>query len=106
VSTRGSGRSEVPAPTQEVWDEVIDNLLQTEPRVRQVRIPDFHLELVECFWRDARSLPSFEMPEPEELALFRARHALFRLVDLQPGAAGQVRLTEVITRSPARRLRT
>jgi len=27
----GLAEAEVPAPTQEVWDEVIDNLLQTEP---------------------------------------------------------------------------
>jgi hypothetical protein len=46
-------------------------------------ILDFHLELVECFCRDAPLAPLIGDAEPKELALIRGRYRALRFIYLR-----------------------
>ena len=54
-------RTEVAAPSHDVWLQLFDQLLQTEPRVRRVMSRIRPLNLSRAFGAMRRSLPSFEM---------------------------------------------
>src|SRR5271166_1568325 len=86
---RSLAESEVAAPSHDVWLQLFDQLLQTEPPCPACHGSDPPLEFVERLWRDAPLAPVIRDAEPKKLALFRSRHRALRLVDLEPQLVGQ-----------------
>src|SRR5271166_186916 len=87
--SRGLAETEVAAPSHDVWLQLFDQLLQTEPPRPACHVSDPPLEFVERLWRDAPLAPVIRDAEPEKLSLFRSRHRALRLVDLEPQLVGQ-----------------
>ena len=84
-----AAEAEVAAPSHDVWLQLFDQLLQTEPPCPACHVSDPPLEFVESLWRDAPLAPVIRDAEPKKLALFRPRHRALRLVDLEPQLVGQ-----------------
>ena len=103
---RGLAEAEVAAPSDEVWREVLDQLRQADPPCPAGQVPDLRLELSRAFGAMRRSLPSFEMLKPRNLRSSGCATALFASLTVSRSFVIRNRLTEAITRSPARRLRT
>ena len=76
------------------------------PRVRRVVSRICALNLSRAFGAMRRSLPSFAMLNPRNLRSSGRATALFASLTLSRSLLVRNRLTEAITRSPARRLRT
>ena len=90
VRTRGVlAEAEVAAPSYDVWLQLFDQLLQTEPACPTCHVSDPPLEFVESLWRDAPLAPVIRDAEPKKLSLLRSRHRALGLVDLEPQLAGQ-----------------
>jgi hypothetical protein len=90
VSTRGGlTEAEVPAPSDEVWREVCDHLLQTDPSRPACDFPDSVFELVEGFRRNASLAPVIRNAESEKFTFLGSRHRAFGLVDFQAELVGQ-----------------
>src|SRR5208283_4714832 len=87
--SRSLAEAEVAAPSHDVWLQLFDQLLQTEPPRPACHVSDSPLEFIEGLWRDAPLAPVIRDAEPKKLALFRSRHRAFRLVDLEPQLVGQ-----------------
>src|SRR5271157_5793528 len=87
--SRSLAEAEVAAPSHDVWLQLFDQLLQTEPPCPACHVSDLPLEFVEGLWRDAPLAPVIRDAEPKKLALFRPRHRALRLVDLEPQLVGQ-----------------
>src|SRR5271168_2916900 len=87
--SRSLAEAEVAAPSHDVWLQLFDQLLQTEPPCPACHVSDPPLEFVERLWRDAPLAPVIRDAEPKKLALFRSRHRALRLVDLEPQPVGQ-----------------
>jgi hypothetical protein len=81
--------AEVAAPSHNVWLQLFDQLLQTDPPCPACHVSDLRLELVEGLWRDAPLAPVIRDAEPKKLTLLWSRHRALRLVDLQPQLVGQ-----------------
>ena len=88
-TSRSLAEAEVAAPSYDVWLQLFDQLLQTEPPCPTCDVSDPPLEFVERLWRDAPLAPVIRDAEPKKLALFRSRHRALRLVDLEPQLVGQ-----------------
>src|SRR5271169_5329504 len=78
--SRSLAEAEVAAPSHDVWLQLFDQLLQTEPPCPACHVSDPPLEFVESLWRDAPLAPVIRDAEPKKLALFRSRHRALRLV--------------------------
>ena len=63
--------AEVAAPSDDVWLQLFDQLLQTEPPCPACHVSDLPLEFVERLWRDAPLAPVIRDAEPKKLALLR-----------------------------------
>src|SRR5712692_9234059 len=85
----GLAEAKVPAPSEEVWRQLLDQLRQTDSPCSAGHVSDLRLELAEGFGRDVPFAPVIRDAESQELALLRSRHRAFRLVDLQPQLSGQ-----------------
>src|SRR5208337_2599274 len=88
-NSRSLAEAEVAAPSHDVWLQLFDQLLQTEPPCPACHVSDPPLEFVESLWRDAPLAPVIRDAEPKKLSLPRSRHRALRLVDLEPQLAGQ-----------------
>src|SRR5262249_49355704 len=86
---RGRAEAEVTGPSDEVWREVCDHLLQTDPSRPACDFPDSVFEFVEGFWRNAPLAPVIRNAESEEFTFLRSRHRAFGLVDFQAELVGQ-----------------
>ena len=82
------------------------NCCRLNPRVRRVMSRIRPLNLSSAFGAMRRSLPSFEMLNPRNLRSSGRATALFASLTLSRSLLVKNRLTEAMTRSPARRLRT
>src|SRR5271165_511204 len=90
VSTRGVWQNSMyPAPPDEVWRQLLDDLRQTEPSCPAGLFPNARLACVEGLWRNPPFAAVIRDAEAQELALLRLRHRALRLVDLQPQLRGQ-----------------
>ena len=76
------------------------------PRVRRVISRICALNLARAFGAMRRSLPSFEMLNPRNLRSSGRATALFASLTFSRSLLVRNRLTDTMTRSPARRLRT
>src|SRR5271166_6337151 len=80
--SRSLAEAEVAAPSHDVWLQLFDQLLQTEPRVRRVMSRIRPLNLSRAFGAMRRSLPSFEMLNPRNLRSSGRATALFASLTL------------------------
>ena len=96
--SRSLAEAEVAAPSHDVWLQLFDQLLQTEPPCPACHVSDPPLELVERLWRDAPLAPVIRDAEPKKLALATA---LFASLTLSRSLLVKNQLTEAMIRSPA-----
>ena len=82
------------------------NCCRPNPRVRRVMSRIRSLNVSRAFGAMRRSLPSFEMLNPRNFRSSGRATALFASLTLSRSLLVKNRLTEAMTRSPARRLRT
>src|SRR5438552_14724725 len=75
---RGLTEVEVASPSNEVWFQLIDDLWQGLPRVRQVMSRIRALNLSRAFRRNAPLAPVIRDAESQELPLLWACHRAFR----------------------------
>jgi hypothetical protein len=99
---RGLAEAEVAAPPDEVWRQFLDNLRQTESLVRQVCFRTRVLNVSRAFGALRRLSPSFEMLKPRNLRSSGRATALFVSRTFSRSFVVRNRVTEAITRSPAR----
>ena len=90
--------------SDQVWRQFFDQLLQHNSACPACHVPDLRLEFVEGLWRDAPLAPIIRDAEAQELPFLRT--ALFDSLTFSRSFFVSNRLTEAMTRSPARRLRT
>ena len=99
-ATRSLAEAEVAAPTDKIWREFPNNLRQAETPRPAGLLPNPRLEGVECLWRNAPLGPVVRDAEAQEFPLLWS--VLFVSLTVSRSFVVRNRLTEAMTRSPAR----